>query len=107
MADKVEVEVDKLRNAAGKTGDVRDRISQIVGDLHTKVNSYGDCWGDDDLGNQFAGTGNGQGYKAARDNMFSGAGNFTKAFGQFSDGQDQSASQLEMYEHGNADGFRK
>lgn len=106
MANEIEIEVAKLRTAAGKTQDVRDHIEQVLTRLHAKTSGYGDCWGDDSLGEQFAGSGSGDGYVAAHDNMVTGARNFSTAFQQFSDGQNDSATYLETMEHGNTDGFR-
>ncbi|PSR63859.1 hypothetical protein C8258_23260 [Nocardia sp. MDA0666] len=106
MADEIEVEVAKLRTAAGKTQDVRDHIEQVLTRLQGKTTAYGNCWGDDSLGKQFAGTGSGDGYLAAHDNMVTGARNFSTAFQKFSDGQNDSATYLETMEHGNTYGFQ-
>ncbi|AHH15732.1 hypothetical protein NONO_c09250 [Nocardia nova SH22a] len=106
MANEIEVEVAKLRTAAGKTQDVRDHIEQVLTRLHGKTSGYGNCWGDDTLGEQFAGTGEGDGYLAAAENMVTGARGFADAFQKVSTGQTDSATYLETMEHGNTDGFR-
>lgn len=106
MADEVEVEVGKLRTAAGKTQDVRDHIEQVLTRLRGRTSHYGSPWGNDTLGEQFAGSGEGDGYLAAHDNMVDGARGFADAFQKVSDGQTDSATYLETMEHGNTDGFR-
>ena len=106
MADEIEVDVWKLRAAAGKTQDLRDHIEQVLTRLHGRTSHYGSPWGNDTLGERFAGSGESDGYLAAHDNMVDGARGFADAFQKVSEGQSDSATYLETMEQGNADGFR-
>ncbi|MQY23169.1 WXG100 family type VII secretion target [Nocardia macrotermitis] len=96
----VKVDPEQLRRAAVKTGEVRDRIGDVITTLQSALAGRGQPWGDDSLGHQFA---DGEkGYLTAKQNMITGAGQFEKTFDSYSSGQSQSADKIETTEHGTA-----
>ncbi|RDI64529.1 hypothetical protein [Nocardia pseudobrasiliensis] len=107
MADKLEVDAQRFRTAATKTGDVRDKVTTILDTLQRAIDSRGTPWGNDSIGDQFAnGEGGKGGYLASRTNMITGGRNVAGTMGNFHDAQTKSADYLERMDHGNGDGYR-
>ncbi|WP_067819137.1 hypothetical protein [Nocardia inohanensis] len=100
---RLESYIDLLTKASQKTGKVRDNIERIIDTLESSTASRGAPWGDDSLGNGFAG--GDQGYIASRKNMLEGGGNMAGTFGNFSKGQSDSAAKLQRMEDGNRETF--
>ncbi|MGW6724408.1 hypothetical protein ACWF9G_00760 [Nocardia sp. NPDC055029] len=92
MADKVKVYEDLLRKAAGKTGDVRDRVNGVLDNLVNSLDARGEPWGHDTTGNAFA---EGEsGYKAGRDGLLESGRNAAKTMDSYSDAQTTAADKL-------------
>ncbi|WP_156959404.1 hypothetical protein [Nocardia sp. BMG51109] len=98
----VELDPDKFRTAAGKTGDVRDRIQGVLDNLSASLDP-GSPWGNDKIGSQFHDGPNG--YGASKKNLFENGGNFQTTFGRFSDGQRDAATKLESQDQANGRGI--
>jgi hypothetical protein len=73
VVPKVGVTSDQLRGAAGKMGDLRDRVNGIRITLENSLATKGAAWGGDGYGTTFAD--GPEGYLAARKNLTEGLGN--------------------------------
>lgn len=101
MADKMWVEVEKLRTAADKTENVHDRINDVLTTLQAAMSSRGAVWGDDSLGRQFYGDDK-QGYKGSSENLLLGAGQIADTMNSFSQAQTKSAAEWVKADQQNA-----
>ncbi|NKY88771.1 hypothetical protein [Nocardia veterana] len=107
MADRLEAEAELFRKAAYRTGDVRDRINNVLNTLRANLAARGNPWGTDSIGHQFAhGAGGEGGYLDSKKNMIQGAENVAGTMDSFHQGQIKSAEYLESMERRNRDGFR-
>ena len=97
MADRVEADAALFRQAALKTGHVRDRVNGVLDTLQTSLAGRGTPWGDDKIGKQFAD--GPDGYLVALTKLTTGTTNMALTFGNFSDGQIQSADLLQSMDH--------
>ncbi|MEV0252261.1 hypothetical protein AB0H76_37135 [Nocardia sp. NPDC050712] len=106
MAGRLEVYVDRLEKAGGKTDDVRDRLNTVLSTLKSSIAGRGTPWGvpGDTIGDQFA---NGEnGYLASRDGLAESTTAIAGTFGKFSEGQLKGAKDLRAMDDGNADQYR-
>ncbi|RDI46466.1 WXG100 family type VII secretion target [Nocardia mexicana] len=67
MVDRIELDPAKLREAAAEFEDIAERCRRTVDKLQDAIQSRGQVWGDDKIGEKFA-KGE-QGYESGRDNM--------------------------------------
>ncbi|MBU3067725.1 hypothetical protein KO481_40180 [Nocardia sp. NEAU-G5] len=104
MADKMMVEVNKLRTAADKTERVHDRIYDVLTTLQASMVARGPVWGNDSLGQQFYGDDK-QGYKGSSENLITGAGQIADTMDSFSQAQYKSADQWETADQQSAGQF--
>ncbi|MFD6395237.1 WXG100 family type VII secretion target [Nocardia sp. NPDC060249] len=104
MVSKVGVTPEQLRGAAGKMGDLRDRMNTILTTLESSLDAKGAAWGGDGYGATFAD--GDQGYVAARENLTEGIGNTAKTFDSYSDGQYKAAGILARTEQRSTESFR-
>lgn len=108
MAERIELDPDLLRQAAQKTGHVRDRINSVMSTLQASLAGRGAPWGNDKIGDNFYNGPNGNdGYQASRKNLTTNTANMSTTFGNFSTNQTGTADYLERQDRGNADGFRR
>ncbi len=105
MADRIQVEVGKLRTAAGKTEDVHDRILAVLSTLQGAMDAKGPVWGNDSVGQQFAGDGSSQGYLASEKNLFKGAGEIATTMDSFSRAQTKTADEFVKMDEQNAGAY--
>ncbi|MFD4438588.1 WXG100 family type VII secretion target [Nocardia sp. NPDC058519] len=103
MASKVGVTPEQVRGAAGKMGDLRDRMNTILTNLAASLDAKGAPWGGDGYGSTFAD--GDQGYIAARENLTTGIGNTAKTFDSYSDGQYKAVELLARTEQRSTDSF--
>ncbi|RDI46125.1 hypothetical protein [Nocardia mexicana] len=94
----VELDPERFRKASTKTGDVRDKIKDVIDTLKGSLDS-GSPWGNDKIGSQFYDGPNG--YGVTRKNLYDNAGNFQTTFGDFSKGQTDAATKLENQDRAN------
>lgn len=106
MSERVELDPDRLRQAAQKTAHVRDRIDTVMGTLRTSLAGRGQPWGNDKIGDQFynGADGNG-GYDASVTNLDTSTSNISTTFGNFSYNQASTAGYLETQDQHNGEGF--
>ncbi|MFI5782294.1 hypothetical protein [Nocardia sp. NPDC051570] len=100
MADIVEVDTNRLRQAAGDCDRIHDSIQRTLGTLRAAVAAAGTPWGNDSFGNKFA-KGD-KGYVAARDNLLVGIDQMASTFGEYASGQRSAADSMDAMESGNA-----
>ncbi|WP_228002432.1 hypothetical protein [Nocardia australiensis] len=106
MGDKVEVNPELVRQAAGKTAQVQDGIAAALTTLEATLNSLGTPWGDDRYGQQFADGQSNDGYRAARANLAKITANLAGSTGHHSETQTRSGRSLADQEQANTDDFR-
>ena len=70
MTTPFEMDPEAFSQAADKTLHVRDRINEVWSALESATGARGACWGDDQMGSEFAEGGNG--YKKSTENMCRG-----------------------------------
>jgi hypothetical protein len=104
MADVLKHDADLFEKAALKTGDVRDRVSAVLTTLESTLAGRGAPWGEDKMGHQFSE--GPDGYKSAREKMFTNIKNAVTSFGNFSSGQTQTADLLRAMDVRNGDSFK-
>lgn len=96
VAPRVGVTPEKLRGAAGRMGDLRDRVSSILSTLETSLAAKGAAWGGDGYGSTFTDGPNGNdGYTAAHTNLNTGLGDMATTLGSYAKGQYDAATLLE------------
>ncbi|ONM50522.1 hypothetical protein [Nocardia donostiensis] len=107
MANTIEIDPELLRQAAHKTGHVRDRIIDALSMLDTLLAGHGAPWGHDKLGDRFAnGPGGNDGYLAACKNLTTSSSNMATTFDGFAASHLDAATLLERQDHANGVGFR-
>lgn len=104
VAPKVGVTPEQLRGAAGRMGDLRDRVDGILATLERSLQAKGSAWGGDGYGSTFAD--GDQGYIAAHKNLAEGIGNTAKTLDSYADGQNKAADLLAHTDKHNGNGFR-
>lgn len=103
MADKVEVDTQQLRRAAGDCDRIHDSITRTLGTLRATVGGSGTPWGNDSFGSKFA---QGEkGYLAARENLLAAIDQMATTIGDYGTGQRKAADDLDAMEAGNTGGF--
>ncbi|MFI6216691.1 type VII secretion target [Nocardia brasiliensis] len=100
VADKVEVDTNQLRRAAGDCDRIHDSISATLGTLRTTVAGSGTPWGKDSFGNKFA-QGD-KGYLAARENLLAAIDQMSTTFADYATGQRNAADQMDAMDAANA-----
>ena len=98
----VELDPDRFRTAAGKTGDLADRIRGVLDRLSASLDP-GAPWGNDKIGVQYHD--GPHGYAATKRNLYDNGGHFETTFGNFSDGQRDAAERLEKQDDANGRGM--
>ncbi|WP_155981323.1 hypothetical protein [Nocardia sp. BMG111209] len=101
MADKVEVDPEQLRSAAGSTTDVQTAIDTVISTLTAALAGRGAPWGNDSLGRRLASQ-----YEPAKQALIDGAGTFSGTFQGLATGQIDAADQMERTDIISGDGFR-
>ncbi|MFE3222514.1 WXG100 family type VII secretion target [Nocardia sp. NPDC059228] len=107
MVDKVEVDPELLRQAAVKTDYVNSRLRSVVDGLMGSLSAKGEPWGNDSYGEEFAGSEDGSGYKAARKTLKDLSDTLAKNAETNSDGQNQSGKKLDGTDQNSASQFGK
>jgi hypothetical protein len=54
MTDGFRTDNELLARRAGAFDGLAERAGRIANDLHTEIDSYGPCWGEDEVGRAFA-----------------------------------------------------
>lgn len=95
MADRIEVDPEKLKAAAQITQDLADRVRGVADRLRgTLSGSESDAgnrpWGDDSMGKKFS-EGD-KGYKGARKNLLDGTDAMAATLHDFAEGQRNAAA---------------
>ncbi|WP_155981757.1 hypothetical protein [Nocardia sp. BMG111209] len=103
MSDRVEVNPDALRAAAGRTAEVHDRVHDIFTSLQNALSAKGTPWGNDEYGQRFAEGENG--YLAQSRNQTGGIATVAATFDGFATAQGVAVTTLLGTEDGNADSF--
>ncbi|WP_194820138.1 WXG100 family type VII secretion target [Nocardia sp. XZ_19_385] len=101
---KVGVTPGQLRSAAGKMGDLRDQMNEILRTLEHALAAKGAAWGGDGYGSTFAD--GPQGYLAAWENLTEGIGNTATTLDSYSDGQYEAAKLLASTDRFSAQNLR-
>ncbi|WP_330233024.1 hypothetical protein OHA40_11405 [Nocardia sp. NBC_00508] len=105
--ERIELDPDLLRQAARKTGHVRDRINSVMSTLQTSLAGRGAPWGNDKIGDNFYNGPNGNdGYRASRENLTTNSANTASTLGNLSTNQTDTADYLARQDRRNGDGFR-
>ncbi|MGC0421679.1 WXG100 family type VII secretion target [Embleya sp. AB8] len=87
--------------AAGKSfTDAGRRVAEIRTTLKTTIEGLGECWGDDDLGHEFA-----KEYTPARDKVLEALEALAKGLDKIGKGLDKSATDYQTTEDGNKQKF--
>lgn len=94
---------DRLRGAAKRMGDLRNRVTSILDTLETSLAAEGPAWGGDGYGSTFAD--GPTGYLAAHENLTEGIADTATTLASYRDGQDDAADLLERMERHSAGSF--
>ncbi|MCX4093049.1 hypothetical protein [Nocardia sp. alder85J] len=106
MADHVEVDPVALNTASQVVQGVGDKIAAVFRSLNGGVDSQGEPWGDDSIGNQFAnGTNGSNGYKTSKPNLLHAVDVMSQSFTDMAAAQSKAANDLIGQEQNNRDSF--
>ncbi|MBF6179624.1 MULTISPECIES: hypothetical protein [Nocardia] len=103
MAERVEVDPDRVDGVADIAGDIRDRLSGIAGRARAAVSAGQAAWGDDEFGSKFAD--GDEGFVAGSRNMATGTDNLSSSFGNLVQGLTEAAQNLRLMEQRNTGRF--
>ncbi|WP_280398206.1 hypothetical protein [Nocardia carnea] len=99
MADRVEVDPDKLETAANLTQDLADEVHGIGRRLRERLDGLEDestkqPWGNDSMGEKFINGKNNDGYGTSKPNLLAGVDGIGGTFESFAVGQRDAVNQL-------------
>ncbi|MGW3118217.1 WXG100 family type VII secretion target [Streptomyces sp. NPDC001107] len=85
-SDYFAVDPDRLAKNAPQVRAFSDQMRQVLGQLESRMNELGDCWGDDPMGKAFA-----QQYLTPRDQMIDGLKGIVDVLDSTADGLETMA----------------
>ncbi|MGW5388295.1 hypothetical protein [Nocardia sp. NPDC003963] len=99
MADRVEVDPDKLETAANLTQDLADEVLGVGRRLRERLGSIEDesteqPWGNDSMGEKFINGQNNDGYGSSKPNLLDGVDGIGGTFESFAVGQRDAVNEL-------------
>ncbi|MGW1677993.1 WXG100 family type VII secretion target [Saccharopolyspora sp. NPDC002376] len=97
MSDQMRMEPEEIRSGGKKIGDSGNDLEQVVNTLRSALDGEGECWGDDEAGQKFAGD-----YTKGRDSVFESLKKVVKALGDIDDNLKATADDTESSDSGSA-----
>ncbi|MEU1985499.1 hypothetical protein [Nocardia sp. NPDC019395] len=99
MADRVEVDPDKLEAAANLTQDLADEVHGVGNRVRERLagienDSTKQPWGNDSMGEKFINGKNNDGYGSSKPNLLDGVDGIGDTFESFAAGQRDGVNQL-------------
>lgn len=105
MTDRVEVDPDRLENAANLTQDLADEVLGLGRRMRERLDSIedestGQPWGNDSMGEKFINGENNDGYGSSKPNLLAGFDGIGGTFESFAVGQRDAVDELRTMDSG-------
>jgi uncharacterized protein YukE len=97
MADELSVDPDELSASGEQLSKVGKQLNQVLTSLQTELAGYGQPWGNDETGHQFAD--GSKGYVAQRDLVFKAIGDTAKYVGSSADSLSDAADSFDQQDN--------
>ncbi|RRO19458.1 WXG100 family type VII secretion target [Saccharopolyspora rhizosphaerae] len=93
---------EEIRSGGKKIGDAGDDLDQVLTTLKSGLDAEGECWGNDEAGQQFGGD-----YTKGRDSVLESLKKVVKALGDINDNLKATADDTESGDQQGASGIGK
>jgi uncharacterized protein YukE len=90
MSGEMRMQPEEIRTGGKKIGDSGDDLDQVLNTLKSALDGEGECWGNDEAGQQFGGD-----YTEGRDSVLDSLKKVVKALGDIDDNLKATADDTE------------
>ncbi|SFS94222.1 WXG100 family type VII secretion target [Saccharopolyspora flava] len=100
MSGKMRMQPEEIRSGGKKIGNAGDDLDRVLSTLKSSLDGEGECWGDDEAGQQFGGD-----YTKGRDSVLESLKKVVTALGDINDNLKATADDTESGDERGAGGI--